>query len=167
VYGMKKPLTFREAVEAELDGSSEWLHFVKSGMYAQHVSRYLELFGRSQVRVYLFGDLAEDTGALVEDLYTFLEVDPSVRPNLAKHNVAQQPARFPFVETAMKSRGATAALRILPASSRQKLKAAVWRHTREVPTFDDDVRRHLKELYRDDVLRLQDLIDRDLSVWLD
>ena len=46
------------------------------------------------------------------------------------------------------------------------MKAGIERRNREVPVFEEDVRARLQALCRDDVLRLQDLIDRDLTEWL-
>ena len=40
------------------------------------------------------------------------------------------------------------------------------RQRTRTPQMPDDVRRRLRDLYRDDILRLEDLIDRDLSHWL-
>jgi hypothetical protein len=46
------------------------------------------------------------------------------------------------------------------------LKRVRQLNLRPAPKLPTDLRGELLRLYREDILRLQDLLDRDLSVWL-
>jgi hypothetical protein len=55
---------------------------------------------------------------------------------------------------------------VLPASVRERAKLRVTNQNlarRELPA---EMRRELTQVFRDDILQLQDLIGRDLSAWL-
>ena len=167
-HGLREPRTFREVVAAELEGRPGAMHFVWSGFYAQHLDRYLQLFDRAQVRVFLFDDLAADASGVMRDLFGFLGVDPTFVPDLRVYNTAQYPARSEAVARVLREDSSlkAAARTILPARARTRIKTRITASNRDVPAFEPDVRAQLREVYRADILRLQDLIDRDLSVWL-
>jgi hypothetical protein len=54
--------------------------------------------------------------------------------------------------------------RVLPARLRGYVKRRIFV---KPPPFPPEVRRQLTDSYREDILRLQELIGRDLSVWLE
>jgi len=65
--------------EAGNDGD---IHYYR---YYEPVRRYLELFGRDRVKVFLFDDLVSEPQRTVQDVYSFLGVDPSyVPPDIEK-----------------------------------------------------------------------------------
>jgi hypothetical protein len=56
---------------------------------------------------------------------------------------------------------------LLPRKARARLSSALQgRNLSEAPPLEPQARRRLVGLYREDVLRLEDLIGRDLSAWL-
>ena len=58
--------------------------------------------------------------------------------------------------------------RLLPSKTlRQKLKNKVMKlNLRPKPPLETEVRERFGQEYREDILKLQDLIQRDLSQWL-
>jgi hypothetical protein len=56
---------------------------------------------------------------------------------------------------------APASVRAMATRTRNRVLAT------EKPTLDAELRRKLVSIYRDDILQLQDLLQRDLSSWLD
>ncbi len=54
--------------------------------------------------------------------------------------------------------------RVLPARLRDYVKSRILV---KPPPFPPEVRRQLTYSYKEDILRLQDLIGRDLSMWLE
>jgi len=55
----------------------------------------------------------------------------------------------------------------LPKQLREYLKSYLKEKNTFKPKLELDVRRQLIEEYRDDILKLQELIQRDLSKWLE
>ena len=59
--------------------------FYKSkSLYFKQLARYHALFPATQIRVYLFDDLVNDPAALLRDLFTYLDVEPSFVPDLTR-----------------------------------------------------------------------------------
>jgi len=55
---------------------------------------------------------------------------------------------------------------IVPESLHERLKKVQQLNLSATPKMPAEVRADLIQLYRDDILRLQTLIERDLSVWM-
>jgi hypothetical protein len=51
--------------------------YVTPGLYAQHVRRYLQTFGKSRVKLLLFDDFVRSPGTVLKEVAEFLEVDPA------------------------------------------------------------------------------------------
>lgn len=146
--GLESCDTFEAALAEQLERGRTWnwgLEFLEGGFYHRHLSRYYRLFAGERIRIYLFEDLVADPESLMEDLYGFLDVDPSFRPSglSRRYNASSEPRSMRARWTGLMSR---ARARAAPMSSA--------------------VRAELIEVYRTDVLELQGLIDRDLSGWL-
>lgn len=165
---------FAEAVAAEperIQAGWEWSwHYVQHGFYHQQLVRYYDRFSADQIRVYLYEDLCERPHDLLSDLFAFLGVDRTFRPDLtARHNVSGFP-RNRLIEAALKRPNPFKHLvqRTTPLAWRRRLTRTRWfqRATLRKPSLPGEVACDLTARYRDDILRLQDLIDRDLSHWL-
>ncbi len=149
-------LSFDEAVAAERDrkymnpGGAR--HYVRSGRYANRVERYQGLFRREQFRIYLFEDMQTDTPAVVREVFEYIGVDPDFEPDLNLHHNARPPRT---ARPRMARRIASA----LSQPSRLKPPSTSSRMTPKT-------REELVDFYREDILKLQTLIDRDLTSWM-
>jgi hypothetical protein len=78
--GGEKARSFEEALADEPKrirrGTWHGFYYVDCGRYGEQVSRYLEVFGREAVRVYLLEDLRRDARGVYRDAFGFLGVDP-------------------------------------------------------------------------------------------
>jgi hypothetical protein len=165
----RETLDFRHALEAEperLEGNPLSLFaYATIGHYYNHLSRYLKLFPRERLRVYLFDDLAADPEAVVKDLFRFLAVDDAFRPKLERHNVSGVPrGRMGQLYDRLRKNPRTVKLvkRIVPGDVRDRLRARFLKR----PGLPADVRRDLVASYRDEIRQLEELLQRDLSAWL-
>ena len=171
--GRETTTDFAEALALEEEriraGWAYGWHYKRRGFYHEQIVRYYEAFGREKLRVYLYEDLKREPGALLRDAYGFLGVDASFVPNLAlKHNVSGIPKNR-LVHSLLRGRNPVkSALKpLLPQGLRRKLLVDLERRNLEkAPPIPSETRRRLVEEYREDVMKLQDLIGRDLSGWL-
>lgn len=172
---------FSDALQEEenriLDNWSSSWHYKQRGFYYVQLKRYFDLFDRNQFKIYLYDDYSTDPISVLKDIFCFLNVDEnfipdvSVRKNVSTvvaprskvlHNVLQYflVKDNPF-ETSLKL--------LLPAKvkifMRTKL-ANIKKSNLSRPQVDPGLRKQLIEVYRDDILKCQDLIQRDLSKWL-
>ena len=82
---------FEEVLKAEesriRDGWLAGWHYKRRGFYYEQLKRYFDLFDRSQIQIYLYEDLEENTLKVVRGLYQFLGVEDRFVPVLERvHN---------------------------------------------------------------------------------
>ncbi len=159
-----EPLSdFRRAWDDEPRRIGEnWSYFLRyrqNGCYADQLERYFARFSRSQMRIYLYEDWCERRDETLADILRFLQVDDAFRPaQYPRSNVFRMP----------RSR------RLHRLFNRPPLADKLRRVTRWInrlnlyrPALPPSLRRQLTAEYRDEILRLQDLLDRDLGHWLE
>ena len=141
-------------------------HYKHRGFYSDQLGRYFDAFGRDRVRVYLYEDLSEDPLGVLRDIFGFLGVDETFVPDTSVEYNASGVPRNRAVRSLVKSTNALAPAlkRFLPFGLRQRIKGRLFA---KPPPLLPEVREDLVEAYRPDVLRLQGLIGRDLSGWLE
>lgn len=168
----REPLAdFARAVEEEgarIEANWAWhWHYVKAGFYHDQVKRYLDTFSGDQIKIYLYDDLSSKPSNMLADIFRFLEVDDTFLPDMSiKYNTSGVPqkALLRWYLSAPKPvkhifRGLT------PAPLRRV--ATKFKNVNLVKLhLPPDVRSQLQEVYREDILKLQDLIHKDLSTWL-
>jgi hypothetical protein len=165
-------LSFAEGLAAEpMRRQENWqpLWFYQHrGFYYEQLKRYFDRFDNQQIKVYLYDDLVASTQTVAQDIYRFLDVDDSFVPDLTRSNVSGIPKRRWLQNLFMKDNPLKSAIKpLLPEQMRKRISRDVNRkNTGDKPTFPPEIRHQLIETYREDILKLQDLLDRDLSSWL-
>jgi hypothetical protein len=147
--------------------------YIGRGLYYNQLKRYFGTFPQEQVRVYLYEDLSGAPISTVQDAFRFLKVDDSFVPDVSlRRNVSGQP-KYKTLDGLLRrqSRIKHAAKIYLPARMRWRLSKTFddlkTRNLAEPPPVQSKVRRHLIGVYREDILKVQELIHRDLSGWLE
>jgi hypothetical protein len=155
----------REMQEGD-PGATGLLRQLDGGMYSRHLRRFLDLFPRDQVRIYLYDDYRADARAVLRDVFAFLEVNPDQPIDLSyRHNETMLP-RFPALHGLRRHVfGDFTVTQWLPAALQHTLQG-FYNRPRGHQAMDPDNRRLVIDYYRDEILRTQDLIGRDLSAWL-
>jgi hypothetical protein len=181
----KEPLRdFASALQAEDERiQNNWgpiWHYKQIGFYYAQLKRYYDMFEREQIRVYLHEDLSDDPTKMLKEIFEFLGVDNTFVPDVRqRHNVSSVPAngRWYAMYTLLQSQNPVKAVvrPFLPRALRRRLFTQVYgristssqdQHVTKLP-LPVEVRRQLTEAFRDDILRTQGLIKRDLSHWLE
>ncbi|MGH2992863.1 MAG: sulfotransferase family protein [Solirubrobacterales bacterium] len=171
-YGRER-LGFRDALEAEAGRIEDrwhpiW-HYRNRGFYHPQLGRYYELFGQDQLRVYLYEDLSADPLGTMQSIFGFLGVDETFMPDTSRwHERSGFPRNRALHAFFERPNPLKRILKpFLPEKLRNRISANLRNHTlTDPPPLPEDAREELTESYRDDVLRLQRLIGRDLSGWL-
>lgn len=166
-------LSFEDGLEEEAQRIADnwnilW-HYTSVGFYYKQVQAYLENF--SQVKVFLFDDLKKDPQGLLKGLYGFLGVDDAFVPgNLGERYNATGIPKNRFIYNLLKKPNRIKSM-IKPFISerkRRKVRERIVKHfVKTKPDMEPDTRARLVELFKEDILALQDLIDRDLTCWLE
>jgi|SRR5215210_1688650 len=145
--------------------------YIGRGFYYVQLKRYFDNFPPDRIKIYLYDDLNSTPIDTLQDAFRFLGVDDSFVPDVSvKHNVSGYP-KSRVLDKLLTLGPVTHALKLyLPAELRWRLSKVhdklKSRNLVKPPPVQTTVRRHLIETYREDTLKLQELIRRDLSGWL-
>ena len=172
--GLEKLTSFEDALEAEETRiAANWHHIwhhKRLGFYHDQLKRYFDLFQSDQIAVYLYDDLQARPLAMMQNIFAFVGIDAAFTPDVSvKYNISGEP-RSRLLHGALAHPNAAKNLvkGMVPAATRRRLRNWLMEHnivlteTRIAP----ETRRHLVDLYREDIAKLESLIDRDLSHWL-
>jgi hypothetical protein len=165
-------LNFSDALAAEeqriADGYSHYWHYRQRGFYAAQLRPYFDLFKREQLRIYLYEDYLSDPVELLRDIFRFLKVDDTFVPDMSvRHNESKIPrnrALQVFLTQPRVSKNLVK--RFVPVRWTRRIGDRLRRQNLTKPPFPLETRRHLIDVYREDIRELQDMLGRDLSHWL-
>ncbi|HKY60217.1 MAG TPA: sulfotransferase [Gemmatimonadota bacterium] len=165
-------LSFEDAIKDEARRIEQGLPYgflyLRTGMYFEQLRRFIDVFG-ANVRVHLYDDLRSDPGALCRDVFAFLEVDPGQHVDTGRMHHRSGPVRSRTLGRllARPLPGRRKLVRRWPRWARTLRVRMSQRNVTAPPPMSADTRSMLTEVFRPDVERLQGLLGRDLSSWLD
>ena len=142
--------------------------YLNSGFYGQQLKHFYNFFPRSQLKVFLYEDLLQ-SDQMMEEIFKYLEVDQIlIKDTTSKHNISGT-VRFPWLYNRVRGPGRIKSLgrKIISPEKWSRLRAE-WERMIIAPPIplSDEYRRQLLCIYREDIIELQSIIDRDLSSWL-
>lgn len=168
--GREDAPSFEEALEHESqrirDGWGPLWHYLAKGRYAEQIERYHARFDPEQLLILLYEDLQREPVVSVQRVFHHVGVDDTYVPDVAEvHNASRVP-RGAVARTLARSYAA------LPGGLRERLLPPRLRHAvrdrvlARPERLDPAVRVHLTEAhFGDDLVRLEALLQRDLSAW--
>ena len=157
----------QEDLRVRANWSPFW-YYLRRGFYYAQLRPYFDAFDREQIKVYLYEDYCADVLSMMQDLFGFLGVDDGFVPDTStRHNASMIPRSRvlddligkPFLIRKVVRRAVPAGLRAWTHHSLRKRNLVR-------PQIPPPLRQRLTEQYREDILKLQLLIQRDLTAWL-
>lgn len=138
------------------------------GFYGAQLQKYYDIFGRDRIQVHLASDLKQQPLDVVKKVFQFLEVDDTFVPDVSQtHNESGVPRSRALHNVLTRQNPLKSVVKsFLPPASRRKLAAKLEENNLKKVPLPPEVRARVQEIYRDDILHLQNLIGRDLSAWL-
>ncbi|NNV08014.1 sulfotransferase [Geobacillus sp. C56-T2] len=143
-------------------------HYKNLGFYYKQLKRYYDVFSPNQIKVYLYEDLKNPEN-LLRNIFEFLDVDTNFKPKIEeKYNVSGIPKNKLIHNLIHKENIIKDLFKkiVVNQEIRRKLKNQIMNRNLTKPELDYSIRQKLIEEFREDILQLQDLINRDLSAWL-
>ncbi|HIP71866.1 MAG TPA: sulfotransferase, partial [Anaerolineae bacterium] len=167
---------FREALKLEdrriADHWGFMWHYTSMGFYYEQIKRFYDNFDREQIRIYLHDEFAENPLYVIQDIFTFLEVDPTFEPYMqVKANVSgiQKSKLVEMVTRTLFEKPNPlryVARRTISQEQRWRMTTMIQNSNLKRQTLSPTLHHELTELFREDIIKLQDLIDKDLTHWL-
>lgn len=172
---------FEAALQAEPHRQGEGDYpagvFLKEGLlyrnivrFAEQVERYFDVFGRRQVHVLLFDDIVRDPRAILKQLFESLGVDPRFEPQLQVFNPGRR-VRLRRLQRLVRHPPKplrAAARTFVPKVWRRLVTPWIQSWNTQVGGWTPlapEIRSALQEELCGEILRLEEVIDRDLSIW--
>ena len=165
-------LTFEESLKPDTIKKRELIHrsfnYISFGKYYEQVRTYLQSF--THTKVFLFDDLI-DPDHLVKECFRFLQVHADFQIN---PNIFTNPSGIPRNRILVKVlRSSTLTGRFIkeltPKKFRPNLTKFRYRLLKKFlnkPRIKNETAQYLKRVYQEDIIKLQELINRDLKDWL-
>jgi hypothetical protein len=173
--GRERIADFADALKAEAARVDDrwWpeVHYLQAGLYHAQLSRYYAVFPPDRIKVFLYEDMLTEPVRILRDIFQFLNVNTGFTPMMdVRYSASGLPKRKGVDWVLRKLRLARPmAEKLLPQSqlnSVLRLAGAIHARNLSRPKISPEARHWMIQRYREDTLRLQDLIQRDLSVWL-
>ena len=154
----------------------QWFwHYKKIGLYGEQIERYRSLFSDSQIKFFLHEDLNQRPEKVLEDIFSFLDIDSTFKPDTSytynKSGTPRNKKMASIINNTIRHLNSQPILkhsikRMSSYSVRRKFIDGLRNIGLKRDNIPLDAEKHLAEYYRDDVSRLSKTINRDLSVWL-
>lgn len=146
--------------------TSESSH-VMEGFYYKRLKRYFDLFAKEQIKICIFEAFKQDSSKVVRELFGFLDVDTNFMVDTSvKHNPAGIPKIRLINRLFFNPKLIRTAKLLFSERMREMAKRIQKKNLIPPPVFPSDLRADLLSLYREDIHKLEELLDRDLSIWL-
>jgi hypothetical protein len=168
----RETLDFEEALNAEeerIENGWEFSwHYKRLGLYGEQLERYFTNFTKSNIKVFRFSDLKDDTAAIVKEVFSFLGVDPSYEPEVERRHNQSGKVRSNLIARFVNRPNFLTRLarKVVPLEVGHRIME-VLRHLnmKEKPPIPDEAEGYLKEFYAEDVKRTEQITGLNLSNW--
>jgi hypothetical protein len=159
---------FSEAIANEKNKINQGYHpfsyFLNLGLYYERIKKYIKVFGKSNVKVFLDEDLKSNTQDTLEQIFSWLELSKNFNLDLNKkyNSSVNTNSKVNWIRTN------NIFLKIKPLVkkliSKKNINRAkkIFKDTEEMK--DSDLLK-LKKIYKEDIIKTSKLINRDLSHW--
>lgn len=171
---LREPLTFEEAIKEEEIRKKENWHFdffyTDKGFYYEQVKSYLDNF--DDVKIVFYDTLEKNPDKLLEDIYSFLQVKGSEKKEMIRRNQSgeMKVKWFKQIITTRKNPVLNFFRKGMNRETKKKLrnwiKDKLLRYNLKKTEMDPKTRQLLIKKYKEDILKLQTIVERDLSDWL-
>ncbi|MDP6674458.1 MAG: sulfotransferase [Gammaproteobacteria bacterium] len=172
--GHEKYERFEDAIEYELSGQLRTFKdltnksYIAQGYYSDNIEAVLNAFPDNQLKVFLYEDICNAPQDVCHTIYRHLDLDTKFQANTVSKNVYGVP-RSRFLQTIIKNGIASPALRsLLPLNTRIRIRHALYAlniRQADKPDMAAETRARLHEVYKDEILKLEKIINRDLTAW--
>ncbi|MDX2360030.1 MAG: sulfotransferase [Crocinitomicaceae bacterium] len=159
---------FSEIVNAGSGNEENKLHYqqyIELGMYHEQVQRYKEVFPEDQVCILLMEDLISAPEQTMEKVYGFLNVDSSFQINNFEQHNNSRSSKNGLINSLYKSQTLRKGVKAITSNGLRKLIVKVGFNKGKDEQMDPNTKKHLNTLYKNDIVKLASLIDRNLEHW--
>ncbi len=172
----REDLSFEDALAIEDERiRNNWqcsYHYKARALYSNQVKPFLESF--SNVKILIYEEFVKDINGTIKNVCSFLDIDPNYKPSntTVRYNASGIPRirwinnlflMYNPIQRSIRKIGTGLLTGPVYAGLRNSIRQKNIIRTKMEPA----TLTYLKEFYHDDILALQKIINKDLSIWLD
>jgi len=164
--------------DALIEGNIWWQRndLVQEGFFFKHLSKFYASFDPKQIKVFLYDDLKENPLKVIQSIYNFIGVEDSFQPELktlynASGEIKNKTldkfiGRKSYIFSMVKNTF-PGGYKLLKQNRflKKKVNAARNKNLNKIP-LSTESKSKVTALYNEDIEKLQNLIQRDLSSWM-
>jgi len=140
--------------------------YVEIGEYTAQVKRFMEIFPKEQLHIYFFDDFVKDPEGTMKDIFRFLGVSENTSIDFTKkYNPSFIPKNKLIGKLNTQKRVKDWLKGVLPKSVKSKFKKTFYTD-KDLPKIKPEERKFLNQIFKDDIMNLSKLLNRDLSHWI-
>ena len=140
-------------------------YYSRRGLYYRQVKRYFDTFGQENVLIFLFEQLAAEAITVAQQAYRFLGVDDTFDPVINVHNPAGGTLSIPrfWTDTGLFLK----TVQFVFSKNLIKKIPHLFRNLgrKPPPSINPETAKKLQKSFHEDIIRLEQLIGKDLSAW--
>jgi len=145
------------------NGIEQYNKCIDPSIYPEQVKRYLKTFGSNKVKILIFEEFIKNPKKIVKEVLDFLELEGEPTDAVeTTHNVYGIPrgkmGKFLRGSITVKK----LSLKLVPQSLRWKMRDKIALKKEEKPKLQQEDRLILESFFQDDVLKLQEMLGREL-----
>mgnify|MGYP003386132614 FL=1 len=144
----------------------ESARFLEYGLYARHLSRFLNHFERGQLLVVLHEDVARRPETVIADVCRHIRVEPKFNPHEVMKRVKN--SESPSLPLALRRALRPFKEAVAPLRDRNWFKGlhGLFARPTTYPPMTDTLRQRLQDYYLPDIQNLEQILGRDMTPWL-
>ena len=140
--------------------------YIELGKYYNQISNYKRLFNDKNILIIDYEDFKLKTSLCVSNVFDFLQIDTSFMPNLdLTHNTFRKP-KFTFIEKLYSNHSIRCIINKLISSKFKNYINQIVFDKEDKPILSQDLRVRLKSIFKNDVNKLSDMLNKDFSKWI-
>ncbi|MEX1670636.1 sulfotransferase [Zhongshania guokunii] len=168
----REVLTFRDGLESEGDRvRAKWndmWHYVSGSRYLEAVNKYLDVFGRNNVKIVYFEEFTTNTSEVMRDICDFLEIGSTYDLGTGHvHNKGMGAMRFgKVVKMVTENRLLRVILTKMPTGIESMVKNAIKPLVfKSKDTIEPSIRNEIIEALREEIMLVEKVVGRK-SYWI-
>jgi len=143
--------------------SVEFRGYLLNGLYYKQVKKYYDVFGPNRVKVWIFEEFVKNLELTVREVLDFLEIDSNIPKNIGKAYNEYGVPRGKISEKILRNKTVVRmANKLVPQSFGFKIRKNILLKAEKKPTILEDDRKALESFFREDVKKLEKLLQRKL-----
>ena len=145
-------------------------HHIAISRYYMQISEYLRYFDRNSVLLLLLDDLNNNPQSFLREVFRFLKVDedfiPS-NPSVVKNPFRETQVDGSLLESIRNVQIVRNALSIIPNNVKEVFGRPFKKKVKNPTEIPHEIRDIIQNELREDIMKIEELMDMDLSFWFD